>query len=43
MYFIECVETSEFSRVCSTSENSDVLNSRDETYLVFTEKSKFSF
>ena len=25
------------------SENSDVFNSRDEMYLVFTEKSKFSF
>ena len=24
-------------------ENSDVFNSRDEIYLVFTEKSKFSF
>ena len=30
--------TSEFSRVRSTSENSDVFNSRDEIYLVFTEK-----
>ena len=42
MYFIECVETSEFSRVRSTSENSNVFNSRDEIYLVFTEKSIFN-
>ena len=35
---------SEFSRVRSTSENIYVFNSRDEIYLVFTEKkSKFSF
>ena len=27
-------KTSEFSQVCSTSENSDVFNSRDEIYLV---------
>ena len=33
----------EFSRVRSTSENFYVFNSRDEIYLVFTEKSKFSF
>ena len=32
------LKTSEFSRVRSTSENSDVFNSRDEIYLVFTEK-----
>ena len=31
------LKTSEFSRVRSTSENSDVFNSRDEIYLVFTE------
>ena len=37
------LKTSEFSRVRRTSENSDVFNSRAETYLVFTEKSKFSF
>ena len=38
------LKTSEFSRVCSTSENSDVFNSRDEMFLVFTpQKSKFSF
>ena len=38
------LKTSEFSRVRSTSENSDVFNSRDEIYLVFhLEKSKFSF
>ena len=38
------LKTSEFSRVRSTSENFDVFNSRDEIYLVFTEKkSKFSF
>ena len=27
----------------STNENFDVFNSRDEIYLVFTKKSKFSF
>ena len=32
------LKTSEFSRVRSTVENSDVFNSRDEIYLVFTEK-----
>ena len=32
------LKTSEFSRVRSTSENSDVFNSRDEIFLVFTEK-----
>ena len=32
------LKTSEFSRVRSTSENFDVFNSRDEIYLVFTEK-----
>ena len=37
------LKTSEFSRVRSTSENSDVFNSQDEIDLVFTEKSKFSF
>ena len=37
------LKTSEFSRVRSMSENSDVFNSQDEIYLVFTEKSKFSF
>ena len=37
------LKTSEFSQVRSTSENSDVFNSRDEIYLVFTEKSKVSF
>ena len=31
------LKTSEFSQVRSTSENSDVFNSRDEIYLVFTE------
>ena len=31
------LKTSEFSRVRSKSENSDVFNSRDEIYLVFTE------
>ena len=37
------LKTSEFSRVHSTVENSDVFNSRDEIYSVLTEKSKFSF
>ena len=37
------LKTSEFSQVCSTSENFDVFNSQDDIYLVFTEKSKFSF
>ena len=32
------LKTSEFSRVHSTVENSDVFKSRDEIYLVFTEK-----
>ena len=37
-------KTSEFSRVRSTSENSDVFNSRDTICLVFTEKKRnFSF
>ena len=30
------LKTSEFSRVGNTSENSDVFNSRDEIFLVFT-------
>ena len=37
------LKTSEFSQVCIMSENSDFFNSRDEIYLVFTEKSSFSF
>ena len=38
------LKTSEFSLVRSTSVNYDVFNSRDDIYLVFTEKkSKFSF
>ena len=32
------LKASEFSRVHSTSENSDVFNSRDEIYSVFTSK-----
>ena len=36
------LKTTEFSRVRSTCENSDVFNSRDEIYSMFTEKSKFS-
>ena len=32
------LKTSKFSRVRSTSENLDVLKSRDEIYLVFTDK-----
>ena len=32
-----------FSRVRSTSENADISTTRDEIYLVFAEKSKFSF
>ena len=35
------LKTSEFSRVRSTSENFYVVNSRDEIYLVFTEKKQF--
>ena len=35
------LKTSEFSRVGSTSENSDVFNSQDEIYLVFTENEIF--
>ena len=37
------LKISEISRVRSTSAISEVFNSRDEIYLVFTEKSKFSF
>ena len=37
------LKTSEVSRLRSTSENSDVLNSQDEIYLVFTGKSEFPF
>ena len=37
------LKTSEFSRVCSKSENSDVINSRDEIYLVFTFQEVFFF
>ena len=37
------LKTSEFSLVRSMSKNSDVINSQDEIYLIFTEKSKFSF
>ena len=40
---LSVLKPSEFSRVRSTSGNFDVCNSRDEIYLVFTEKSKFSF
>ena len=32
------LKTSKFSRACSTSENLDVFKSRDEIYLVFTDK-----
>ena len=32
------LKTSEFSRVRSTSENLDVFKSRDDIYLVFTDK-----
>ena len=37
------LKTSEFSRVRSTSENVYVFNSRDEIYLVFTEKRQIFF
>ena len=37
------LKTSKFSRVRSTSENSDVFNSQDEIYLVFTEKKEIFF
>ena len=37
------LKTSEFSRVRSTSENYYVSNSRDEIYLVFTEKKQIFF
>ena len=37
------LKTSEFSRVRSTSKNFYVFNSRDEIYLVFTEKMQISF
>ena len=32
-----------FSRVRSTNENANIFSARDEIYLVFAEKSKFSF
>ena len=35
---LSVLKTSEFSRVRSKSENSDVFNSQDEIYLVFTKK-----
>ena len=35
---LSVLKTSEFSQVCSMSKNSDVFNSRDEIYLVFTGK-----
>ena len=37
------LKTSEFSRVRSTSEHFYVFNSRDEIYLVFTEKKQIFF
>ena len=37
------LKTSEFLWVRSTNEIFDTFNSRDEKYLVFTKKSKFSF
>ena len=37
------LKTSEFLRVRSTSENFDVYNSRNDVYLVFTEKINFLF
>ena len=37
------LKTSEFSRVRSTSKNFYVFNSRDEMYLVFTEKKQIFF
>ena len=36
------LKTSIFSLVLSTRENSDVFNTLDEIYLVFTSKSKYS-
>ena len=35
------LKTSDFSRVLCTHENSDVFNTLDEIYLVFTSKSKY--
>ena len=37
------LKTSKFSRVRSTSENLDVFKSRDEIYLVFTDKKENFF
>ena len=37
------VKNQYFSRVRSTSENADIFTARDEIYLVFAKKSKFSF
>ena len=42
--FIECVENNRIFMSADTSKNSDIFNSGDEIYLVFSEKkSKFSF
>ena len=38
IYSVECVETHQNSRVRNTSKKSDVFNSRDEIYLIFTKK-----
>ena len=43
IYFIECVENIRFSRVRSTSENSDVFNSRDEIFGIYRKKVNFLF
>ena len=37
------LKTSEFSQVCSTSENYDVFNSRDETFGIHRKKANFLF
>ena len=37
-YLSSMLKTLEFSQVLSTSDNFDVLNSRDEIFLVFTPK-----
>ena len=40
---LSALKTSEFSRVRSMSKNSDVFNSQDNIYLVYTEQVNFIF
>ena len=40
---LSAVKISIFTRVRSRSKNADIFTSQDEIFLVFTEKSRFSF